>query len=516
MKKFSYIFIFICFLPILILRDFTPNNELKYLSIANEAISNGHVFTFWNHGVPYADKPPLYLWIIMLGKWLFHGHYMFFLSLFSILPAIAILRIIDKWVKPYLNSQQRTSGQLMLITSGLFAGSAIVLRMDMLMCMFILLALYTFYKIYTGTALKRDHFLLPVYVFLALFTKGPVGLLVPLLTISTFLIIKKQIRHFSTYLGWRQWSILFGLCLLWFGSVWLEGGNAYLNNLLFNQTVNRAIDAFHHKEPFWYYFKTIWYSLAPWSLLYIICILLGIKQRLLNTDLKKFFFTAITTTFIALSIFSGKLDIYLLPIFPFIAYLCFLLFPELKERQFSFTVAIPAFVLLFALPLLLLLPAHINFPILLNKYMILSAAVLSLSSAFCLYLLYKKQFFHAINSLSIGILLTIFIGGLSMPAINPYIGFGNLTEKAKTIAGEQRISRYYYYNFRSGENLDVYLNQKITPLSIEEIKTLRDQQTFILFVREKDLKKNTDLQNLTQSDQIYPIGNYNIILLQNN
>ena len=55
-----YLLIFIALLPILILRDFTPDNELKYLSIADEALANGNIFAFFNHGVPYADKPPLY------------------------------------------------------------------------------------------------------------------------------------------------------------------------------------------------------------------------------------------------------------------------------------------------------------------------------------------------------------------------------------------------------------------------------------------------------------------------
>lgn len=83
----------------------------------------------------------------------------------------------------------------MLITSGLFMGSAMVLRMDMLMCLFILLALHTFYKIYIGQASPRDKTLLPVYIFMALFTKGPVGLLLPLVSISVFLLLQKKSAH---------------------------------------------------------------------------------------------------------------------------------------------------------------------------------------------------------------------------------------------------------------------------------------------------------------------------------
>ena len=172
MKLAKYLLLFLCFVPLLLFRDFTPNNELKYLSIADEALRDGHFFAFWNHGAPYADKPPLYLWIVMLGKWLFGTHNMFFLGLFSLIPAFITIHIMDKWVTPFLNGRYRNSIILMMITSGLFVGSAIVLRMDMLMCMFIVLALYTFYKCYTGKENKYDPIRLPIYIFLAIFQRA--------------------------------------------------------------------------------------------------------------------------------------------------------------------------------------------------------------------------------------------------------------------------------------------------------------------------------------------------------
>ena len=71
MKITRYLLFFACFIPLLYFRDFTPNNELKYLSIADEALREGHWFTFWNHGALYADKPPLYLWIVMATRYTF-------------------------------------------------------------------------------------------------------------------------------------------------------------------------------------------------------------------------------------------------------------------------------------------------------------------------------------------------------------------------------------------------------------------------------------------------------------
>ena len=68
MKYRLYILVLLAFVPLMLLRDVTPNNELRYLSIADEAIRNGTLFAFTNHGVPYADKPPLYFWLLMAAR----------------------------------------------------------------------------------------------------------------------------------------------------------------------------------------------------------------------------------------------------------------------------------------------------------------------------------------------------------------------------------------------------------------------------------------------------------------
>ena len=511
MKILKYLLILLCFVPLLFFRDFTPNNELRYLSIVDEALRDGHFFAFWNHGMVYADKPPLYLWCIMLGKWLLGEHYMLFIGLFSIIPALIILAIMDKWIQKACPVPNRHSAQLMLVTSGLFTGAAIVLRMDMLMSMFIILALYTFYKLYTQTHSRYDSILLPIYIFLAIFSKGPIGLVVPLLSIFIFLLMKGQIREFGKYLGGKQWGILLGLCILWFSSVYLEGGYTYLHNLLFKQTVNRAVNAFDHKEPFWYYLKTIWYALVPWSLFYIVVIIWGIKKHLLNSDLKKFFLTTIVSTFIALSLFSGKLDIYLLPIYPFIAYLAFLFAQDGNNRLIRFTIALPAFILFLSLPGALIAGKYI--PIDLPQAILIPATtILSLFSLLTLYLLWKKQLFRATNSLAIGLLFTICIGSFALPQLNQYLGFRKLTEEAQALARQNGISEFYFFNFRSGENMDVYLKKEIKKLDLDQIRQLEDKQSFILFIRNKDLKRNEELPQVINGRQSYVIGDYSIII----
>lgn len=93
MKIERYILLLLLVLPVLFLRDFTPNNELKYLSIADEALRDGHLFAFYHQGEAYADKPPLYFWFIMLCKWIFGEYHMIVLSLLSIIPALVSILV---------------------------------------------------------------------------------------------------------------------------------------------------------------------------------------------------------------------------------------------------------------------------------------------------------------------------------------------------------------------------------------------------------------------------------------
>lgn len=140
-----WLIVIVAFIPILTLRDLTPDNELRYVNIAEEALRSGNLFAFTLNGGPYADKPPFYLWLVMLCR-LISGKYLVWqLSLLSFIPAIGICLMMEKWTGGLLSFEQRITARMMLMSSVYFIGSSVVARMDMLMTLFITLSLYTFY-----------------------------------------------------------------------------------------------------------------------------------------------------------------------------------------------------------------------------------------------------------------------------------------------------------------------------------------------------------------------------------
>ena len=512
-NKRIYLLWFVALLPAMILRDFTPNNELRYLSIVDEALRNGNIFTFTNQGEIYADKPPLHFWLMMIGKLILGEHRMWYYSLLSFIPALVIVTTMTKWIRRE-NGKNETTAPLMLMTSGLFIGTTLIVRMDMLMNMFIVLSLYTFYKMYRGEDRKRDGWLFPVYVFLALFSKGPLGILIPFVSTVTFLIYKKKLSDFTHYWGWKTFLIILTGCIAWFAGVYIEGGNEYLNNLLVHQTVERGINSFHHKEPFYYYAVSIWYSLAPWSLLAIGLFIAGLYKKRINSTLEQFFAVIILSTFVMLSVISSKIEIYSLPLIPFSIYLTALLFNkfDMQSRWITLSVAIPAVALLLALPAIIYLGGTDKMRYLATPLVYAGAGILTITGLLVIYHLYRKRdTYRSINTLALGFLSVVFIIGWSMPQLNNQLGWRNLCEKAKELSEEHRIADYWVYQISRAENMDVYLGKDIIKAERKDI--LKEPlENRLLMLRTKDIKNDPEIHTAVLNREQYQIGKYTIVV----
>ena len=386
-----------------------------------------------------------------------------------------------------------------ILTCVMFLGTMVVLRMDMLMCLFITLAIATFYRMYSGEgARKSDPVMLPVWIFLALFTKGPVGLLMPPLAIAVFLAVKRDWKGFRKYLGLKTWGIIAGLAAIWLTCVWFEGGAEYIDNLLFKQTMGRAVNAFTHAKPFWFYLVAIIWCLAPYSLLLVgtfVASLLPVRNTCVEetsgqaqskvgisdtsdasncpkqgrSDLEILFLCTIISTVAMLSSFSSKLPIYLVPVFPFIVYLLPVLLGRTGERRWMpWAVGIfnVLFIIVGAGALLILLGA-VSVPAvneLLNEYsfareipVINGIILLTIANCIGLWFLVKRKCWNIPSFLlGAGLLLAVFSASAIIRDVNPYIGYGSIC--AKVPEGTQVATVFLH----RPKNIDTYIGRQIT------------------------------------------------------
>ncbi|MBN1469126.1 MAG: glycosyltransferase family 39 protein [Fusobacteriaceae bacterium] len=510
MKKkwiLQYIIYFaLLFIPIAIFRDFTPDNELRYISISNEMIQNGYHFILKTHGNIYTDKPPLYIWLISLSKFIFGNYNSFVLCLFSIIPSFLIVLILNYWAKEKLNETELETGSLMLITTGIFMASTVTIRMDMLMSLFITLSLFFFYRIYSQTNKKYEIYGLYFSIFFALFTKGPMGLIIPILSIILFLIIKKDketIKKLNIKIGLL---ILFGLTGLWFFLVFREGGKEYLSQLIFKQTVNRSIHSFAHARPFYYYLKNMFYTFAPWSFIYLYGVINSVKNFRKISDLEKLFLIIILSTFIFLSFVSGKLDIYLLPIYVFCPYLSIMRLKEVINKEKIYFYLTSPFLIILAI-------GQIAIPFIIKKDMeIKKISLIILVFSFFIFLISILKFKDKNINLGtkfayIGMVLFILFFTLNINSVNEMIGLKKISTIINSIPNSKDYT-IYTYKEEDYLNMDVFIDKKLNLIREEDNINfiINGKNNKIILFKSRHYKKLIEERSISTK---------NIILFQN-
>lgn len=517
MKSYlCYVLFLVLLIPPFICRDYSPNNELMYIGTVEDAFQNRTWFTFYNHGEIYADKPPLYFWLLLSIRALTGGYPMWMIGLFSILPAIGVLVLMDRWVRSVRPEFPACMTNFMLMSTGFFLGSALVVRMDMLMTFFIVLSLYTFYRLYTGCGRPYERWMLPVYIFLAVFTKGPVGLLVPLVSMFLFLLWKKEPGKMGRYFGIGQWMVLLGLCAVWFTLVYREGGSEYLCNILFKQTVGRGINSFHHKEPVYYYLLHLPLTFLPWTWLYVSVLLAGGFKRVAGSDMERLFCVVIVSTLVMLSLISSKLDIYLLPVYPFVAYLTAVWMRRIGDTWYvKIGIALPALIFALAFPAAFFVLKKLPYGCDDLTLGYVALLLMSAGGVGSLVYLCRKQTGKAIITSSLGVLLFLFAASVCLPQFERYVGWRKLAEKGKELAGVHQTDTYVFYKFRSGENMDFYLHKPLKRIdTVDGLKKLENASPAVLFVEDWYIKREPDLREwLYRQQRIFTIGEYKVLIV---
>lgn len=452
-------------LPILFLRDFTPNNELRYISVAVEALREGHLFALTYQGEPYVEFPPLYFWLLMISKVIFRQWHMVQLAMFSLLPALTIVYVMHRWVWRYEmggmrlidGSQSRDLAQWMLFTCGLMFVMSFYIRMDMLLCLWVVLALYNFWQIlYKPLGADEEHGVKPrekggavryqfrfgLFVLLGILTKGVWGFFIPFLTTTLYLLLSGRIVKFFRVWGWRCWLIVLAGMAFWLGGAYLEGGQEYIDQMKSIQPYHPLFFSMHHVRPWFYYIGSVWYDSLPWGPVCMVMLLvsmvkhyrtqkhLPLVQRLsLKTPLQNFFALTFISTFVMLSCIPGKIDVRLLPVFPFLIYV-----GVMQMGQWKWP------------------------------------------------LVWQWRMLWVCR----GILIFIFVLGCFAPMYNTYIGcYGHICWRAKAIARELHTEHYYAYHLPKMRNMDVYLHEEPREAHLKDLVNGNLKNT-LLIVLEND------------------------------
>ena len=309
------------------LRDPWPSDEPRFAAIARDMLVDGNWLVPRMGGDIYADKPPVYFWLVAASLWL-TGTLRGFLLPAVLAGFVTVLAVYDLTRRLYSPRIAFWGGAALVVTFqfGLEFKAA---QIDPVVTMFTTLGLY---------GICRHLLLGPAWKWyaagglacgLGVITKG-VGFL-PLLILLPYAVLVRRGWSGGPRGSFGRWLLAPAAALLGI-AVWLApllivylanptpDLREYLDEILFGQTVGRYTDAAGHLHPWWYFIVTV----IPWAWLPISLALPWLyghwRAAIRDRDLK----TALLLAWIAIvilffSLSTGKRGVYMLPAVPALA-----------------------------------------------------------------------------------------------------------------------------------------------------------------------------------------------------
>ena len=319
-------------IPFLGLSDFNTKGEPREAVVAYTMLEHGNWILPINNGGDIPYKPPFFHWCIAFFS-LFIGHVNEFTSR---LPSAVSLVLMT--IGGFVFYAKRKDTQISLIAAILTLTAfevhraGINCRVDMVNTAFMVGAMYLLYRWW-----EKGKHQLPWLAILcmsgATLTKGPVGIILPCFVMGIFMLTQRE-----NFWGivWRMaltalLSLIIPFC--WYYAAYLQGGDEFLH-LVKEENIDRFMGKMayeSHENPAWYNLLTLVMGWAPYTLLLLFSLFIlpwkkFSKTRFLEnakkaTPLQVFTWLAFLLVLFFYCIPKSKRSVYLLPCYPFMAYL---------------------------------------------------------------------------------------------------------------------------------------------------------------------------------------------------
>jgi 4-amino-4-deoxy-L-arabinose transferase-like glycosyltransferase len=322
------------------LRDPWPADEPRFALIARDMAASGQWLIPLVGGDVYADKPPLFFWI-MAALLKITGSLRWAFLLPSAFAAVGCVVLVYDLARRLWNRDVGLAAGLTLLFTIQFVWQARQAQIDATLCFFTTLGLY---------GLLRHCLLGPAWKWyaigwascgLGILTKG-VGFL-PLLVLVPYVFARRNRwdARLAIAGGWRWMTgplVLIMVVGAWLVPLLIAAEadptlQRYRDEILLGQTVRRFVAAAHHHEPIWYFIveviPALWLpitALVPW-------LIPKWRAALQAKDAR----VALLLAWIALvvlffSLSTGKRGVYVLPAVPALALVAAPYIGEILQR----------------------------------------------------------------------------------------------------------------------------------------------------------------------------------------
>jgi len=306
-------------------------DEGMHAATAKDMVLTGDWITPTFNGEKFHDKPPFFNWLTALSLMLFG-----FTEFAARLPAAALG--IGCVALTYLMGRHLGGpvlgflGGTILATAPMFITLSRAVVHDIALAFFVTLALFLFYRGFTEERRGPMSFILFYAALgLAVLTKGPVGIVIPGLTIGLFLLLKRELRFIGEMrIGWGLLTVLI-VAAPWYVVSSLRNPE-YAGHFFIQQNLMNFIssEAARHPQPFHYYLPLLMGGFFPWSFFLPVALVRPFWGGFKHIDDGVLYLILwFGAVFVFFSVASSKLGPYILPLFPAASLLVGFLWQEL-------------------------------------------------------------------------------------------------------------------------------------------------------------------------------------------
>lgn len=300
--------------------DLWAPDEPRYGQVAREMQARGDWLVPHANGEPYAEKPPVYWWGVLILSLPAGGVTAVTARLGGALYALGCILLLFHMARRWFGD-----ARLGVTAAALFASTVFVwwngqrAALDMPLTFWILLC------VERGEVWLRTGRLLPAAVCglawaAAILAKGPLGFLFPPIALLAGAIAARRVPSWRNP-GWLLVPVVMaGACLAWLLPAVEAGGTAYEERLL-GQIRGRATGAEgHHVRPLYYYLYNGAALALPWTLHLLAGFATAARLRAAERSSQRGLVTCLALGlggFVLLSAFATKRQVYLVPLLPF-------------------------------------------------------------------------------------------------------------------------------------------------------------------------------------------------------
>ncbi len=327
-------------IPFIGLTDFNTKGEPREAIVAVTMLDTHNWILPQNNGDEFAYKPPMFHWLVATTSVVIGSVNEFSARFPSALAGVVLAVMTFCFFARRKNQHIALLTSVIMLTTFEVHRAATNCRVDMVLTLFIVLALYQLFR-WT----ERDLRGIPIWAILwmgcGMLTKGPVAIILPCLISCVYLWI--QGRHFW-FVVWHFALIAMSAMILpclWYYAAWLQGGDKFLY-LIYEENVLRFLGKMpysSHENGAWYYPIILLSSAIPYTLICLMALFTiqreqwrklqvlqsawwkGLWEHIRKMDrVELFSLLAIILIIGFYTIPKSKRGVYILPVYPFVAY----------------------------------------------------------------------------------------------------------------------------------------------------------------------------------------------------